>query len=773
MMINKIELIKNLGIFYDYKGDPKLPEFKRYNLIYGWNGGGKTTLSNLFAMLEDGSSPDYPSVQYKILFDKSNKVKQGQKLPHNVRVFNRNFVRDNSPSLENPEEATKHIFILGKEDKGLAAQNEKDKKEKSSLENLLSLDDKKAGKTSLNTKKAQLDKDYKNLFTSIARTIASSKGRAFRDYDRRDAIKVYEGMSKTEELDPAELEKCHTVLDQKVLDKIEKLKLGPDEMTIENQLEEIFANSNSLLSKTVQQKAIKRLAENPDLAEWVAQGIGLHKKHKSKTCEYCMQIIPEARSTELAEHFNAAHDDLITQLDDELGKLRVVYSNLQSLTVPDKSSLYEHLKENYTTDKDNFELRLKDVLDQLAELGEKLNEKKVRAHESLDPLKDFDLQILKDARDKLNISIQEHNNISDDFEKTTALAKKKLEKHYVSTVFEKAKYFESEIEENAQLIETTEIRIRELVGIVSSNEAKIRSSKVACEKINKMLKEFLGRGEICFEDAENGYLIKRDKQPAKDLSEGEKTAIALVYFIICLESDSFDLKKGIVVIDDPISSLDMDAVYRVCALIKSKMRKARQLILLTHNYEFFNQVKDWFNNDPDISAKDKDPLKVNGQYFMVKNPFNDQLKKRVAILTELDPLLRNYRSEYHYLFKKLMNYKEDIVKTGDSMIEAVYPYPTIARKAMECFLSFRVPQLGSMQVRINKLRSFNPGDITEEEIDDVYNFVNSHSHLDNKTGLIQFDPTLEKNGEKYIEMTLELIKKVDPKHHADMMKAVQ
>lgn len=771
-MIKKIETIKNLGIFYDYKWGAKLPELKRYNLIYGWNGGGKTTLSNLFAMLEEGSSSDYPDAQYRVLSD-DGKTKQGEKFPLNVRVFNRNFVRDNSPSVENPDEATKHIFILGKEDKKLVEQNDKDKKEKTRLENLLSVDDKKSGVTSLNTKKAQLQKAHIELFREIARTIASSRGRAFRDYDRRDAIKVYESLAKPEELDPAELEKCHTVVEQKIQDKLDEVKLEQDENKTLGQLKEIFTNANTLLGQTVQQKAIQRLAENPDIAEWVVQGIQLHDSHKSSVCEYCTQPISSNRNKELAEHFNEAHKAFVESIDGELKKLRIIYANLQSVVTLDRSNLYEHLREAYEKSRVSFEKEQQNVLNQLTVLGEKLNDKKVRSHEAMSPLPDLDMQPLSTAKDDLNQSIKDHNKISDDFESTTEKAKEKLEKHYVSTVYEKAKQLEIEIDENTKSIEEAETKVMQLVGVISSNEAKIRSTKVACDRLNKMLKEFLGRGEICFEDAENGYLIKRDGQPATDLSEGEKTAISFVYFIICLESDGFKLRDGIVVVDDPISSMDMDAVYRVCALINTKMRNAHQLILLTHNYEFFNQVKDWFNNDPDIAAKNSDPDMVKGQYFMVKNPFDDTLKKRVAVLTELDPLLRDYRSEYHYLFKKLMSYKEDIVKTSDSMIEAVYPYPNIARKTLECFLSFRVPESGSFQVRLNKLRSIDhPSNITEEEVIDVYNFVNSHSHLDTKTGLMQFDPTLEKNGEKYIEMTLELIRKADPKHHADMVKIV-
>jgi len=48
-MISKINKIKNLGlVFSNYTWDSTIPDFKQFNLIYGWNGTGKTTLSRLF-----------------------------------------------------------------------------------------------------------------------------------------------------------------------------------------------------------------------------------------------------------------------------------------------------------------------------------------------------------------------------------------------------------------------------------------------------------------------------------------------------------------------------------------------------------------------------------------------------------------------------------------------------------------------------------------------------------------------------------------------------
>ena len=96
----------------------------------------------------------------------------------------------------------------------------------------------------------------------------------------------------------------------------------------------------------------------------------------------------------------------------------------------------------------------------------------------------------------------------------------------------------------------------------------------------------------------NGYQIIRNKDKAENLSEGEKTAIAFLYFLKSLEDKSFDLKKGIVVIDDPVSSLDTNALFQAFGYVKDRTKDAGQLIILTHSHSFFRLVKNWFNHLP-------------------------------------------------------------------------------------------------------------------------------------------------------------------------------
>jgi len=49
-MIKCINRLRDFGIYRDFNGgeESPVPPFKKFNLIYGWNYSGKTTISRLF-----------------------------------------------------------------------------------------------------------------------------------------------------------------------------------------------------------------------------------------------------------------------------------------------------------------------------------------------------------------------------------------------------------------------------------------------------------------------------------------------------------------------------------------------------------------------------------------------------------------------------------------------------------------------------------------------------------------------------------------------------
>src|ERR1017187_8741870 len=114
-MIGKFNRIKKLGlVFCDYAWDIGLPNFGKFNLIYGWNGCGKTTLSRLFDAI---GGVAIENLEYEIEDEHGAKFIQQNAFPKKIRVFNHDYVQNNVKLLES---RTNSISIsLGKENKEL------------------------------------------------------------------------------------------------------------------------------------------------------------------------------------------------------------------------------------------------------------------------------------------------------------------------------------------------------------------------------------------------------------------------------------------------------------------------------------------------------------------------------------------------------------------------------------------------------------------------------------------------------------------------------
>ncbi len=74
---------------------------------------------------------------------------------------------------------------------------------------------------------------------------------------------------------------------------------------------------------------------------------------------------------------------------------------------------------------------------------------------------------------------------------------------------------------------------------INEIEKDIEEHRRPADELNSDICSYLGRDELIFEIQGNGYQISRNGTPAKNLSEGEKTAIAFLYFLKSLRDKSF------------------------------------------------------------------------------------------------------------------------------------------------------------------------------------------------------------------------------------------
>ena len=738
MTIKKFTKIKNLGVFNDYTPSGALPEFKRYNIIYGWNGSGKTTLSKLFASLNSGICEEFPDVQYKIEDAASAIYSQGQAFPTPIRVFNQEYVDDNVAFATN---SAKPILVLGEENQEIIAQIESDEKEIATIRSKINEE---------NRHKTQKSTNKDRLFTDIARTIGqNTRGAISRTYRKPDAEASFASLTDKSILPDSQLALLVQEIAQESMEKQSKISLAD---SFRDQFEENIEKSQRLANETVEAKVIARLLTNTDVAEWVEQGVALHEKHKSDNCEFCGSKLPEERVKELADHFNEADKKLKEQVDITLNDLRAHYAQIQHLQPADKMNLYHELREEY----DGYSTALVNARDELlAEIecfAKTLESKKSHTTAQLDLGDQPKLDKLSLCIEKINELIDRHNKKTDEFETHKLTAGKEIEAHYLSTIYDDVEALKTEISTHeARSKELTDgvegnpdsLGLRRLTERVRENKAKVSSSHKACDMMNKALMSFLGHTEITFvvNDDDGGYILKRGDKVAKSLSEGEKTAIAFVYFTVQLKDENFDVDNGIVVIDDPISSLDANSQYQAFSFLKTATGSAKQLFVFTHNFDFLKLLLNWQKGNN--GGRD-------AQYFMVNNKYSVSDGSRKAFIDKLDADLQKFESEYHYLFDTIYRYK------SDGTIANSYKMPNIARKVLDNFLMFRIPSSESTYKRLERL------DLDNQKKSAIYKFVNDQSHI---TGS-GFDPALVPEAQKNIGYLLELMQTTFPEHYS-------
>lgn len=307
--------------------------------------------------------------------------------------------------------------------------------------------------------------------------------------------------------------------------------------------------------------------------------------------------------------------------------------------------------------------------------------------------------------------IDQHNNFTSSFQSQQTEARRALEVNEVAIILSEYRAMLNSISSLQESKDSAMLTRRDLAASITALERSIRQHQPAAEELTRDMAAYLGRNELEFVPHETGYEIKRRGEPALHLSEGERTAVAFIYFLKTLQDTSFDLTNGIVVIDDPVSSLDSNSLYSAFGFMKERIKDAGQIFIFTHNFTFFRQIKNWFG----YIGRSR-PNKV--RYYMLKSHF--QNGERSAYLTLIDELLKKYESEYHHLFSVVI---QGAAQSDALPMETYYPLPNVVRRLLEAFLVFKEP--GKTGELSQQLRDIN-FDISKKER--IVRFTNTYSH---------------------------------------------
>lgn len=97
MQILKIKSIQQFGIFEQFRWNTTIPSFSDFNLIFGWNYSGKTTLSRVFRCLEKGAlHKDFTDCRVEVEFSDGTTLNYSSLAGSlMIRVFNEDFIEEN------------------------------------------------------------------------------------------------------------------------------------------------------------------------------------------------------------------------------------------------------------------------------------------------------------------------------------------------------------------------------------------------------------------------------------------------------------------------------------------------------------------------------------------------------------------------------------------------------------------------------------------------------------------------------------------------------
>jgi len=558
----------------------------KINFIYGGNGTGKTSFSKYL-------SGDINGAGCETEWENSEHEQ--------IVVYNRAFIKNNFDL----DRELPGIFTLGKESIEIQEDIRKKILEKESAQKVRNEHETSKKKLEddvfqikINAEKICWESQLK-FGTEFAEALTGFRGKKTAFFDK--CLETVKSLTGNENVDYLELQQMYRAAFTKGLQAV-PLYGKMDAFVLAN-----IAGAE-LMEKVITGKAdtpIGTFIDFLNASDWVKRGIVLSKNTNGK-CPYCQQKVPSNVQELIEQYFDESYDKDKSAIDrfeaqyvQALNYVRRIISSVMQC----RHSILSY--EEFDSLVEQFEAK--------ASKNETLIAQKKNALSTVVVLEDM-TELLKNISgviDRFNEILDKHNllinNQSSTQEKCKelvwiflALQNKDTIQHYIADTAGRLRGISS----LAQKIDEQKRKIREMEAYISEKEAKITSVTPTVGAINKILEGF---GFLGFSIAENHdkkgtYKIVRPngEDASVTLSEGEHNFISFLYFYhLCFGSQEKTgvNKNKILVIDDPISSMDSNVLFIVSTLVKNIIKCCRenregikQVYILTHNVYFHKEI---------------------------------------------------------------------------------------------------------------------------------------------------------------------------------------
>lgn len=600
-MINSITIKKVAS--YDDSG-ANIAELKRLNFFFGFNGSGKSTIAKFIYNLSlepNQRNEDFAHCS-QIGFNPNN---------HQILTFDERFTEENFINNDN----LKGVFSLDETneiiDSQISEENTKiidleDRiKEKAALINRLTADQ--------SSKQTELLNHCWSKRTTFATFTKLSLPHGGSKPNHLSEIRGKQGASLTtiptiqqlkdtyDSLYEKEVKNILTTVNFQLYRSIRKL-----ENRLQDLLQEIIVGNEDV--------DITSLINQLNARNWVESGIQFLPLTKD-ICPFCQEnTITES----LREQFEKLFDQSYREKIEKIKLFEQEYKTLTDAFLSNILNIQNEFNPNNLVSAIYLSLQklFSENIETIVEKIGNSNERKSISFLSIQK-KDLSVLIKKIKENNLNYSELDNN-------KKTLVSN--IWTYIASECKDKIKKFDDRAAQSStikSLAEQLILTLRDKIILSKSNIEILRTQTVntqtAVDNINTILKNAGFDGfEIAEKDKVNNisqYYLKRPSQTTennrifKSLSEGEKNFISFLYFHqLCSGTDDIQTngnKKKIIVIDDPVSSLDSQALFVVSTLIHNliarkgnltaekqqfKNDNITQVIILTHNLYFYKEV---------------------------------------------------------------------------------------------------------------------------------------------------------------------------------------